>query len=185
VTISASPDPADGKQQVTVSGTVVGGAPAGAAVDLWQEVAGANKFSQVGSTTVGSELTYSITAPGTVDTNRQWYVTSGALQSATISEHVSAVVTLRLVRGRHSSRLHGSVTPSHAGEKVLLERKVQGKWVTIARLRLNKKSRFGIRFAGTPRVKATFRAVLSGDDRNIRSSSKSVTGVALPRVTAT
>lgn len=180
VTISASPDPAVGAQQITVSGTVFGGAPAGMAVQLWQELAGGAAFSKAASTTVGSDGTYSFTAPGTVNTNRQWYVTVGTLRSATLAEPVSAAVTLFVRTGRHSTTVHGTVAPSHAGDTVLLQRKLRRKWVTIARPVLSHHSRFSVRYSGGRRVKETLRAVLPADAKNMRSISSTVTA-ALPR----
>jgi hypothetical protein len=149
-------------------------------VDLWQKAAGDGAFTNVGSATVGSDNTYSIIAPGKVDTNRQWYVVNGTLRSATISEQVSAGITLRVSRKRHSSSVHGVVTPSHAGDKVLLQRKLRGKWNTIAHARLSRRSKFSVHYLGTPRITATLRAVLPGDATNIRSVSASVTAVVLP-----
>jgi hypothetical protein len=180
VTISASPDPADGAQRITVSGTVFGGAPAGMAVQLWQQVAGDASFSKAASTTVGSDGTYSFTAPGTVNTNRQWYVTVGALQSATLAEPVSAAVTLQVRTGRRSATVHGAVAPSHSGETVLLQRKLGRKWVTIARPVLSHDSRFSVRYGGGRRVKETLRAVLPADAKNMRSFSSTVNAM-LPR----
>jgi hypothetical protein len=180
VSISASPNPANGAQQVTVSGAVAGGTPAGTTVQLFQEAAGEANFSQVGSATTGAAGDYSITAPGAVQTDRQWYVTAATLRSATISEQVSAGVTLLVARGRNSAMVHGVVTPSHAGERVMLQRQERGKWTTIARLRLGSKSKFGVRYAGKPRVRATLRAVLPADSKNMRSVSASVTGVVFP-----
>lgn len=179
VSISASPNPADGSQQVTVSGSVAGGT-AGASVDLWEERAGARAFSDVGSTTIQPDDSYSMTAPGTVSTNRQWYVTSGGVQSSTIAEQVSARITLLVHRRTHSSTVHGAVTPSHAGERVLLQRKARGKWVTLTRPKLSKRSRFGVHYRGRPTIRATLRVVFPGDSTNARSVSRPVTAVVLP-----
>jgi hypothetical protein len=184
VSISATPNPATRAQSVTISGTVVGGAAAGMTVALWQELPGATSFSQVGNTTTAAAGDYSISAPGTVQTNRQWYVTVGALQSATLSEQVAADVTLVVARGPHSATVRGAVTPKHAGERVMLQRQVRGKWITIGQPRLSRKSKFSVRYRGTPRVKATLRAVLGADSTNMRSVSSAVTAVVLPRVTA-
>jgi hypothetical protein len=139
-------------------------------------------FTNVGSATVGSDDSYSITAPGRVDTNRQWYVVNGTLQSATISERVSAAVTLSVSRTRHSSTVHGAVTPSHGGETMLLQRKLGARWRTIARPKLSRGSTFAVHYLGAPRIKATLRAVLPADRMNIRSQSRAVTAVVLPGV---
>lgn len=182
VSISASPNPANGKQQVTVSGAVLGGTPAGSTVELWQKAAGDRAFSDVGSATVGTDGTYSITAPATVDTNRQWYVVNGTLQSVTISEQVSAAVTLFVARTRHSASVRGAVSPSHAGETVLVQRKLRAKWRTIARPTLSHHSKFSVHYVGTPHIKATLRAVLPGDETNIRSQSPIVTAAVPPGI---
>jgi hypothetical protein len=181
VSISASPNPADGQQQVTVSGSVTGGT-AGSSVDLWEQQAGATTFSNVVSSTIESDGTYSLTAPGDVHTDRQWYVTSGTAQSSTITEQVAAGITLLIKRARRASTVHGAVTPSHAGEKVLLQRKVRGKWVTLTQPKLSKHSTFRVHYVGAPRIKATLRVVFPGDSKNMRSVSSAVTSVVLPGV---
>ena len=144
---------------------------------MWQEVASHTSFAKVGSTTVAADGRYSVAAPGTIRTNRKWYVTTGTLQSATISERVSAVLTLFVRAGRRSATIHGGVTPSHAGEALLLQRRRGRRWVTIARPVLNPRSRFALRYGGAPRARATVRAVLRGDATNMRSVSKPVTAV--------
>jgi hypothetical protein len=150
-------------------------------VELWQKVAGGAAFTNVGSATVGSDGSYSIAAPGTVDTNRQWYVVDGTLQSATISEQVSAGITLRSQRARHSATVRGAVTPSHAGERVLFQRKFRGTWETIARPKLSHRSTFSVELAGAPRITVTLRAVLPADQKNIRSVSKSLSALVPAR----
>jgi hypothetical protein len=182
ISIAASPNPADGHGHVTVSGSVSGGIVSGVAVQLWQEVVGETKFSQVAQATTDATGAYSITAPGDVHTNRQWYTTTGALQSTSLKEQVAADVTLLVKRGRHSATVRGAVTPSHAGESVRLQRKLRGKWITIAKPKLDRASNFSVRYAGKPRVKTTLRAVLLGDSTNMRSVSSTLTAVVLPRV---
>jgi hypothetical protein len=182
ISIAASPNPADGHGQVKVSGSVSGGTVSGVAVALWQEVAGESKFSQVGQVSTDATGAYSITAPGDVKTDRQWYATAGTLQSTTVKEQVAADVTLLVKRGRHSATVRGTVTPSHAGDRVELQRKLRGRWITIAKPKLDRASRFSVRYAGRPRVKATLRAVLPPDSTNMRSLSSTLTAVVLPRV---
>jgi hypothetical protein len=185
VSIAVSPNPATSGQKVTVSGKLSGGTPSGVTVQLFQELAGATKFTQVAQATTGSDGSYSIVAPGKVQTDRTWYVTApGNLQSATISEQVAANVTLLVARARHSATVHGSVTPSHAGQPVMVQRRVRGKWVTIARPQLNDRSKFSVRYGHTPRVKATLRAVLAADSNNMRSVSSTVTAVVFPSATS-
>jgi hypothetical protein len=146
-------------------------------VELWQELPGASSFSKASSATVGADGTYSMTR--SARTNRQWYVTTGTLHSATITEQVSAAVTLLVTTGRRSVTVHGSVSPSHEGETVLVQRKLRGGWVTIARPQLNRRSRFAVRYSGTRRITETLRAVLPADGRNMRSVSSTVSGVLL------
>jgi hypothetical protein len=72
------------------------------------------------------------------------------------------------------------VTPSHAGEVVLIEQKRGAAWHVIAHPRLRSHSTYATsrRFANTGTVK--LRTVLPGDARNVRSISRTVTVTVNP-----
>jgi hypothetical protein len=161
---------------VVISGT----AGSGAAVELWRKLPGQSSFHQVSTTSADSTGKYAFTlARGTVMTDQQWYVISSGAQSTTLAQRVEAVVALTssarsTVVGR-AVVLRGHVTPSHAGQKVLIEVNHRGTWHVIARPRLGRKSGYSVthRFASSGAVK--LRVVLQRDSRNVRSTSGTIT----------
>lgn len=171
-TITASPDPSRAGQPVVISGT----ATSGATVALWRKLAPQSNFQQVSTTTADSSGKYTFTLKrGTVMIDQQWYVTSGRGRSTTLAQQVDAVVGLAssvhsTVVGRPVI-LRGHVTPSHAGQVVLIEVDHGGAWQVIARPRLGHGSAYSVthRFAKSGRVK--LRVVLGADSRNDRSTS--------------
>jgi hypothetical protein len=161
---------------VVISGLLSTSPAAGAQVALWRERAGQSTFRQIAQTTTDSSGHYTFTLkPGTVMADQAWYVTSGALRSATVQQQVRALVGLvpsvRSVIAGQSLVLRGHVTPSHAGETVLIEQSHARTWRVIARPRLSKGSNytFSRRFTQAGRTK--LRAVLQGDSRNVQSTS--------------
>jgi hypothetical protein len=165
---------------VVISGAVLGSSVAGTQVVLWRKLARQSSFHQAGQTTTDSSGRYAFTLPrGTVMADQQWYVTSGGVQSATVQQHVDAVVGLTSSAGSTKAGraivLRGHITPSHAGEAVLVEVSRGGAWHVIARPRLGRGSNYTVshRFAQTGALK--LRVVLTGDRRNDRSISRTVT----------
>jgi hypothetical protein len=176
VTIGAKPNPSVSGDQVVVSGQVLRAPASGATVALWQRLPGQSAFGQVAQTTADASGAYTFTRPARhVQTNREWYVTAGGVQSTTMTQSVQAIVTLSSSARKHRRvRLTGSVSPSHRGETILLQRHSAGGWVTIAHLRLNRRSRFALtlRLAhGAQAVQAT----LPADSTNALSVSPPVT----------
>ncbi|HWE32806.1 MAG TPA: hypothetical protein VG410_04925 [Solirubrobacteraceae bacterium] len=168
LSIGASPDPITAGAKVTVAGALLHtSAAAATTIQLWQELAGDNAFSKDGTATTDGSGNWSITvAAGTVMTNRSWYATGDGLRSATISERVSAIVTLR---GAGAATLHGSVTPAHPRARVRLQQLSGSKWVTIARTRLSRHSAFSFARAG---IHGTVRVLVAADKENALSVSK-------------
>jgi phospholipase C len=115
-----------------------------------------------------------------VQTNRQWFVTSGGLRSRVVSVRVHARLTLSAsptsaVAGKPVG-FTGRVRPSHPRGPVLLQQRVGSiPWTTIEHGRLSRKSRFSIShvftLAGTHRL----RVVLPRNKQNLRSASRSLT----------
>jgi hypothetical protein len=66
------------------------------------------------------------------------------------------------------------VTPSHAGERVLIEMSRGGAWHVIARARLSRGSSYVVSHHFARSGAARFRVVLKGDRRNRRSVSRAV-----------
>jgi hypothetical protein len=176
-TISASPEPSLSGAVVTISGVVTG---AGTAVQLWQELPGRASFSVVASTTADSAGAYRFTLPaGSVTTNRSWYVTAGRVHSATLSHQVKAKLSFtasprRTPAGRRMT-LSGTVAPSHAGERVLLQRQAGTGWKLVARVPLSAASRFRTRIRFTRAGRVRLRVLLPADARNVQSQTGVIT----------
>jgi hypothetical protein len=185
VTIASSPNPSTAARKVVISGNVLGGSAAGAQVVLWRELAGQSSFLRMGQTTADSGGGYTFTLIGrAVMTDQDWYVTSNGMRSATLRQHVHALVGLsssaRSTTVGRPILLHGRVSPSHAGEVVLIEQRHGGSWHVLARRRLGRHSAWASsrRFANAGTVE--LRAVLRGDARNVRSVSRTVTVTVTP-----
>jgi hypothetical protein len=158
---------------VTITGTLTGGTIAAQAVTLWERLPGQGAFANVAQAKTNASGGFQFVRAVRVDA--QWYAKAGSLTSATVDEPVLAAVVL------HSSRLHpapgakvklsGTVAPSHAGERVALQRLGNGHWVTIARPTLGARSRFSVAEKMRGRAVARFRVVLAADARNARSVS--------------
>ncbi|MBV9603574.1 MAG: hypothetical protein JO027_00630 [Solirubrobacterales bacterium] len=173
--ITSSPWPSKAGQKVVVSGT----GTSGAQVALWRKLPGQTSFSQVSTTTADSAGKYTFTLKrGTVMTDQQWYVTSNGAQSATLAQEVEAV--LGLASSAHSTVvgravvLHGHVTPSHAGERVLIEISRAGTWRVIARPRLTHGSSYSVSHSFATPGAVKLRVVLQSDSRNQRSTSSTL-----------
>jgi hypothetical protein len=166
VSIASSRNPSTAGGSVTVSGHVVNGAT-GEAVVLWQELPGGS-FKQVAQTALDSSGGYSFVETA-VNTNRAWYVTAGGIQSPTLSQEVSAIVTL-------TGALRVHVRPAHAGEKVLIQFKTAHGWKLLTRVKLNRSSRSSKSVSLTRFGHRTIRlrAVLPADSRNLRSLSSTI-----------
>ncbi|HSC02947.1 MAG TPA: hypothetical protein VLC49_06500 [Solirubrobacteraceae bacterium] len=180
-TVTSSPNPSRAGQQVVISGS----ATSGAEVALWRKLAHQSSFHQVSTTIADGSGKYTFTLKrGTVMADQEWYVTSSGQQSATVAQLVEAVVAVSssaksTVVG-HPVVLRGHVTPSHAGQVVLVEISRAGGWQVIARPRLGHGSTYSVthRFAKSGAVK--LRAVLQSDSRNGRSTSRTVTVTVKP-----
>jgi len=180
LTIAASPDPSTAGHKVVISGGLTSNPVAGATVDLWRKLSGQSSFHQVTQTTTDAAGQYKITMKaGSVNADQQWYVTGDGLQSPTVSQTVNAIVGLspssRSVAAGSPLVLKGRVTPSHAGQVVLIEQSRGGSWAVIARPRLGHGSTYTMSHRFTKAGAVKLRAVLQADARNNRSNSPTVT----------
>jgi hypothetical protein len=157
---------------VVISGT----ATSGAQVALWRKLAQQSTFRQVSTTAADGSGKYTFTLKrGTVMADQEWYVTSGGAQSQTVSQQVHALVSVAAFGVGHTIALRGHVTPSHAGEVVLIEMSRGGAWRVIARPHLGRGSSYSAshHFARSGTVR--LRVVLKADRRNEQSTSPTVT----------
>ena len=179
LTIASAPNPSIAGRQVVISGSLAGSSASGAQVVLWGKAAGQSSFRQVAQTTTDATGRYTFTlARGKVMTDQMWYVVANGVHSVTLQQHVSAIVGLsastHTVAVGQAVRLRGHVTPSHAGESVLIEQSRAGSWRIIARARLGRGSTYAISRRFSQRGTVRLRAVLRGDLRNDRSNSPSL-----------
>jgi hypothetical protein len=183
LTIAASPDPSRAGQKVVISGAMAASPAAGAQVVLWRKLARQSTFSQAGQTTTDSAGRYTFTLRR-VMADQQWYVTSNGMQSATVQQRVEALVglvsSMRSAAVGQAIGLRGRVTPSHAGQVVLVEVSRGGAWHVIARPRLGHRSRYALSHAFARAGAVKLRVVLNGDRRNERSISRTVTITVKP-----
>jgi len=167
-------------RKVVISGRLTGNPASGVQVVLWRELSGQSSFHQFAQTTTGSAGRYTFTMKrGSVNADQECYVTAGGLTSPTLQQKVNALVGL--AAASHSATagqpvtLSGHVTPSHAGQVVLIEQSRGGSWVVIARPLLSQASSYTLlhKFMHAGSVK--LRAVLPADGRNSRSNSPTLT----------
>jgi hypothetical protein len=185
LTIAATPNPSKAGRKVVVSGALIGNAASGAQVVLWRALAGQPSFHQMSQTATDSSGHYTFTlGRGAVMADQAWYVTSDGLQSATIQQRVNALVVLsssaRSTAVQRAIRLSGRVTPSHAGEVLLIEVSHGATWRVIARPHLGRGSSYAVSERFPQRGAVQLRAVLPGDDRNEQSTSPTVTVTVKP-----
>lgn len=180
LTISVAPDPSKARQALRITGGLTTSTGSvGATVTLWQELPGQVTFHVVAQTKTDSSGNYSFTRrAGLVLTNRSWYVSAAGARSETVLQRVSAAITMTASATRSGSgemvRFAGKVAPSHAGERIRLERSSGHGWAVIGTVSLSRASTFQLRerFAGV--VRSDVRAMLAGDRRNVRSYSATV-----------
>ena len=164
---------------MVISGAFVGTTVSGATVVLWHELAGQPSFTQVSQTTTDSAGHYSFAlGPGAVMADQAWYASANGVKSATIEQLVMALVGLssssHAVAVGHSLVLRGHVTPSHAGQTVLIEQSRGAAWHVIARARLGSGSSYAVSHRFSQAGAIELRTVLPGDQRNGKSVSRSL-----------
>jgi hypothetical protein len=176
LTIDSTPNPSTADRQVVVRGQLLGATTVGVAVELWQELPDQTQFTQVAKTTTDASCAYAITRSARqVQTDREWYVTAGTMQSRTMVQTVQAVVTLAATAGSHRTTIFaGHVSPSHKGDRILLQRRTSRGWLTIARPLLTRASNFRVRHR-LGRGTVVLQAVLPADSMNALSTSAALT----------
>jgi len=172
--IAASPNPASEGKEATITGTLTGPTVVAQTVDLYERLAGQASFANVAHAQTNLSGAFSFTRA--VTTNGEWYATAANnVQSPTIAESVLAAVVLKPSSTHPKAgaklKLSGTILPSHAGERVALQRLRRGRWVTVARPKLGAHSRFAVTEKMSARGAARFRVVLAADARNARSVS--------------
>jgi phospholipase C len=177
LTIATVPDPSTAGQAVTISGRLLGPRRGHVVVTLWRKLPGARRFRATAGTRTDRSGRYSMTA--LVDRNRSWYVTARGLRSHTVHQRVQAVITLTPSETRappgEQVVFSGGVTPSHAGEQIMLEQLGPSGWLPVAQGRLGAGSAFSVGYAFPNAGVYQIRAYLRWGRRNINSYSAPVT----------
>jgi hypothetical protein len=185
LTINAIPNPIDAGEGVFIYGHLNVGPVGGQTIILYHHLAGSGRgYTRVGRTTTDSHGFYEFTrVEDVVMTNRSWFVREAGIHqihSRTVFERVAALIsmsasTTSAVTGQPVT-FTGSVTPNHAGERVILqEENKAGDWRALKGGRLDGRSNYSItyrwRFAGDHTVRVLFRR----DARNIAAAANPVT----------
>jgi hypothetical protein len=177
VSIGVTPDPATDGENVTITGTLTGASTdASQTVTLWEMPGGQSAFTQAASTQTDASGAYKFVLAA--QTNAAWYVKSAGAVSATMEESVAAAIAFHVAGFAPTGgkvTLTGSVSPSHAGERVALQRRRGSHWVTVARPMLGASSQFTAVVKVRTNSSARFRVVLAADARNARSVSSALT----------
>jgi phospholipase C len=182
LTIAASPNPSTAGLPVTISGALLDARAGNAVIGVWQRLPRQDRFERLLFARSDATGAYEIAlARGVAQTNRQWYVSAHGLRSRTIDEHVHALVSLAadtaVPAPGDTVTFTGHVTPSHAGQGVLLEAllvpsgSAAGSWRTIAQPRLSGASNFAVKHVFGAGGVRQLRVVLPADKRNLRSQS--------------
>jgi hypothetical protein len=185
VTIVVAPNPSTAAAPILIGGQVLA-APVPTTVVLWQRLGMQRRFHAVTHAQTNGIGQYLLArGPGVVEINSTWYVTTRdrltgrELRSPTLAQQVSALVTLSSSATKVSPgelvTLAGNVTPSHAGQQVLLEQNTGGTWQVIAQPRLNGASDYVAAQQFGYEGVVYLRVVLPADRRNILSYSPVVT----------
>ena len=181
-TISSSPNPSTEGAPITVSGAVsTTGATGGTGVSgvtLWQELPYQHAYGQLASTSAKADGSYSFAIPaGAATTNRNWYVTNGTARSFIDQQLVEAKITASESQSGGEVTVTGTVAPSHAGGRVLIQQESGTQWNVIGRARIGRGSRYvaHLRLHGTGSV--TLRVELPAGRLNTESFSQNLTVV--------
>jgi hypothetical protein len=173
LTISSSRNPSIEGQEVTISGELTNGSTQ-AIVYLWQRLVGQSSFTRIAQTTSNAAGDYAfVRSAGVVQTNASWYTSTTGATSPTLLQSVSAKVTfVTWVFAGTLVKLKGHVSPSHRGERILLQWDTTAKrWHTVASSVIGRLSRFTVRHRFAHDGNVLLRAVFGGDARNTRSTS--------------
>ena len=184
LTINAIPNPIDAGEGVLIYGYLHVAPVGGQTIVLYHHLAGIPGYTRVGRTTTDSRGFYEFTrAEEVVMTNRSWFVREAGIRqihSRTVFERVSALVSVAASTTTADTgqpvTCTGSVTPSHAFERVVLqEQTASGDWRDLRGGRLDGGSNYSIvyrwRFPGDH----TVRVLVPSDIRNIAGASDQAT----------
>jgi phospholipase C len=180
ITVYGTPNPLTAGRKVRVFGQLIGVRRGvkrcGISIVLWRRFPGQRGFVPVARTQTIADGRYSFQIPArSVTTNRDWVTTTRGLRSRVLAELVRPVVTLAstatfAVAG-DAERLSGTLAPAQAGQRVLLQRRVGPRWVTVARPQVGAGSAFSTTHSFTTGRTEQWRAMVPTTPRNLGSAS--------------
>lgn len=131
-----------------------------------------------GGGTTGEGTTGGTTTGGTTDgTTAGTGGSTGGSTGGTATTRTRLRPRKRVVKAGSTATLVGTVSPNQTGNRVKLQRKIRGRWVTVKTLRLHRGSRTLFRYR-TRRGGATWRLVFSGSASGQASRSVAIRVVA-------
>jgi phospholipase C len=179
LTLHALPDPSTADDQIVLHGRLDGAA--GSPVSVWQRLFWQRHFHRLLRSRLGSAGNYSIVLePGTVESNRSFYVSTDGQRSRVVHQRVRALITLTVSDPNpapgETLTISGHVTPAHPGHQIKLEQNTgTGRWQVIARPRLDRSSNYSIKQTFSQTGNLMLRGVLTATDRNGWSPSSAMT----------
>ncbi|HEU4399484.1 MAG TPA: carboxypeptidase-like regulatory domain-containing protein [Actinomycetota bacterium] len=151
---------------------------AGQPVNLWRRPATTTGWQQAGTATTGPDGSFRL-APAPAATTAYRASFAGSDQYATAeSAQLTVRVRTKVTARKSASRLRrgqtftvtGTVSPNHAGQRVYLQRLVNGAWKTAATATLSTGSRYTLR-AKPPKGRLTYRVYKGADRDHVASAS--------------
>jgi rare lipoprotein A len=173
---------------VVVNGTVPS-SDAGHTLALQYARRGASTWTQLGSTTVGSDGAFRLAAPleqsglvRVLDSSSQSlepFIAPGSGGGAATSAPVTVDVTARMrvparsvnVNAGQAVRVAGRLLPAVGGRKVALQGLQSGSWHTLASARTRSGGRFVLRYVAASAGQQPIRVKFAGDRLNGRSTT--------------
>lgn len=176
LTIAAKPNPIVYGGSVSIEGSLNSAAKAGKNVVLESDAFPYDgNFANVASSTTAPSGKYSFAPkPGL---NTRYRVRQGNLLSPVVSVLVRLRLGLRVSDrtpdGGERVRFFGRACPEHVGALVRIQRRVDGRWVTVARTRTRAATRCST-YSRRARVSSdgVYRAVVAGHDDHARGVSR-------------
>jgi hypothetical protein len=169
----------------TVSGTLTGSAGVGLparTVTIQGRTPGSTSWSGGIKTTTSSTGTFAMALKPTANREYRAIYAGGQADLACASETRLVGVKTKITRAVSANNVRvgkvvtftGTVSPSHAGKKVLLQRKRSGSWVTVKSTSLSSRSGFAITYRTRTHQDWSWRVTLPGHADHVTGLSAAI-----------
>jgi hypothetical protein len=153
---------------------------AGRQVNLWAEPAGTAGWQSAGTATTGADGSFHLAvAPAATTAYRASFAGSdthataeSAQVTVTVRTRVSARKSAASIRRGQRFTVTGTVSPNHAGQRVYLQRLVNGAWKTATTGTLSAGSGYTLRATPPTTGRLTYRVYKSADRDHAAASAK-------------